>query len=150
MSVSFDAKVTIGGVIDALRRVEKLPTAKVFRNAKPDLRKELREHGANQEGPSGRWPSLASTTVERRARGKGRRRKLLGRMPGIFKIDSNRERIRATSPVKWSRVHDEGGRGGKGARIPERRFVWVSRRFNMRLRDRFRDALWRAWIGKGL
>ena len=100
------------------------------------LRADQRDHAKKQEGPGGAWQKrkplvIVAKSDRRRRLGKksrrpSNRRKLLGRLPAAVTVRSDRLSVSITSKVGWSLVHQEGGRAGKGAKIPARPFLWVS------------------------
>jgi hypothetical protein len=143
-----DTIVDIRPVLRAFDRVSKTDGRKVFSASRKPLRSDLREHAKDQSGPSGRWPGLAASTIERRARGPRRRRKLLGRLPAAVRVTTGSDFIRAEWMPKFSRLQKEGGRGGKNARIPGRDFAWLSKKVVRAVRDLFVAALDRAWAGR--
>jgi phage gpG-like protein len=152
--IACDAKVTIGGVLEAFTRLRTGDRSKVFRKARPDIRTDVREHFQRQEGPQGRWRGLAvSTMIQRSKTKRGRkmnRRRLLGRLSSSFAITTSRDGARVIWRPRWSNTQNAGGRTGRGAVIASRQFAFVSRRFMTGLRDRFRAALVRLWMGRGI
>jgi phage gpG-like protein len=146
--VVIDAVVIKAPVLAAFARLKRIDGRKVFRDARKPLRGDLREHAKAQASPDGRWAPIASSTKERRARGKGRRRRLLGRLPTAIALTSGADFVRAVSRAKWSRIHQDGGRAGHGAKIPARPFMWASKKLTRLVRDLFTAALSRAWAGR--
>ena len=106
-----------------LRSPDLRPAWKLIR--KP-VRADLRQHARKQEGPGGAWTPMSSRTKGRARSGRKRPRKLLGRLPGALTTKLERKRLLVMSQVAWSAVHQDGGRVGRGARVPARPFLWAS------------------------
>jgi len=145
-----DATVGIRSVLDGFDRLRRTDSRKVFGASRRPMRDDVRDHAKQQSGPSGRWSPRAASTVERASHGRrrGGRGKLLGRLPRAIVVKATADSVRAESVVRWSQVHNLGGRAGKGARIPARRFMWISKALKKTVRDLFKAALARAWAGK--
>jgi phage gpG-like protein len=107
----------------SLRNVDLRPAWKEIR--KP-FRADLRQHARRQEGPDGTWTPMSSRTRGRARAGRKRPRKLLGRLPGALTTKIERRRLLVSSLVSWSGVHQDGGRVGRGAKVPARPFLWAS------------------------
>lgn len=122
------ATVDISEAIDALdgmkRQGDRLGPA--FRELRKPMRADQREHAKKQEGPEGRWQPRAPITGASARAKRRRRRKLLGRLPGAITVRATATSVIAESKVAWSGVHQEGGKVGRGARIPARPFLWLS------------------------
>lgn len=138
-------------VTDAIRRMRahRGSFAPVYRELKRPLRADLSLHAQRERSESGKWPHRAPATGERyerrvgqsqRVRGGGagpRRRKLirrrskkiLGRLPAATTFRATHGALQAISKVPWSAVHNEGGRVGRGARVPARPYLFISDRF---------------------
>ncbi len=110
----------------ALMRMPDLRPA--WKESRKPLRADQREHAKKQEGPDGAWAPRSSATKVRAASGRKRKRKMLGRLPAALTTRADRRRVIIRSMVAWSNVHNEGGRAGNGASIPQRRFLWASDR----------------------
>lgn len=121
----------------------------VWGSLRRPMRDDQRDHARKQAGPEGKWPKNSAATIERRQQAKrGRRRamkaaktgkfnnkrrqfrasKLMGSMPNrTVKVQTlGGDGLQAISKVAWSGVHQEGGRVGRGSRIPARPFLWLS------------------------
>ena len=126
-----------------------------FRELRKPLRADQRAHAKAGAGPDGAWPAKAPTTIarerrrKRRASRRGRVRKLLGRLPAAIKVVAERRRVAAISLVRWSGVQQDGGRVGKGARLPARPFLWVSPIMLRRARLIIGRHLTYAWLKGG-
>lgn len=143
-----NARVDMGGVLRLFDRVKRRDQRRVFRDARKPVRVDLRDHAKAQSDPKGRWPGLAASTLERRARGGRRsRRKLLGRLPGAYKLEHGPGFVRATAVVKWSPAHARGLRVGHGARLQARRWMWISRNLRRTVARMLRAEVMRAWRG---
>lgn len=144
------ARVDLGGVLRLFDRVKRRDQRRVFRDARKPVREDLRDHAKGQVDPKGRWPGLASSTLERRARGGRRRskRRLLGRLPGAIKLEHGPGFVRATSVVRWARAQSDGLRVGHGSRLPARRWMWISKKLRRQVAKMMRDEVLRAWRGR--
>lgn len=140
-------KIDLSGFDRATRRLLRAsndlrPVLRAHRRA---FRRDQREHMKTQtSGDGAQWDRLAPSTREKRIsrggragkftkRGKLRKsarrrlnRVLSARLIVGAKIKVQRKGMRFTSPVPWAGVHQSGGVGGKGVRIPAREFLWVS------------------------
>jgi hypothetical protein len=142
------ARADIGGVLRLFDRVKRRDQKRVFRDARKPVRVDLREHAKGQAGPRGRWPGLAASTLERKARGRHGARRLLGRLPNAVKMEHGPTFVRAKSAVRWARAHAEGLQVGRGARLRARRWMWISRNLRREVARMLRAAVMRAWRGR--
>lgn len=118
--------------LDALRAAG-ADTRPAFKAMRKPLRSDLRAHAKAQEGPGGaKWPErkpprrLKGRAGEPRKLARKRSRRVLGKLPNATGLRVERRAIYAISKVKkWSRVHNEGGKAGRGARIPQRQYLWI-------------------------
>lgn len=108
----------------ALRNPDLRPA---WKEARPVLRKDQREHAKKQEGPEGSWAPRAASTKARAGRN-GRARRMMGRLPTANRQKDERSRKIMSSTVAWSAVQATGGRVGRGSRLPARVFLYVSDR----------------------
>ncbi|MGL5361487.1 MAG: phage virion morphogenesis protein [Bosea sp. (in: a-proteobacteria)] len=124
LSALYERGQSARGALDYLRR---------------PARRDQIDHGRKQSGPDGRWP--------RRVRGRGRpnRRRLLGRLTSATFTKVSRSALTLESRVKWSQIHQQGGKAGRGARIPERRFLWWSNELLTEAQRQIAIALGRVW-----
>lgn len=114
----------------------------VFRAIRKDVKQDLQEHFARQQGPNGSWPARDPDTVARiigkrgliqRGKRKGQFTKRsqrrvanqLGRLKYAWRYDYNRQALTASNLVPWAIVHQEGGAAGR-SKIPARPFAWAS------------------------
>lgn len=143
-----DAEVQRG--IDAMRGRGHL-LGVVFRELRPALRLDLKEHAKFHAGPDGNWPARAGSTmakIEKRAAKVGRTRtrktkdgtrirtrnvtrmqNALGSLPGSVRTKANARALIAESPVSWAGIQNEGGIAGHRSAIPARPFVFFSEPF---------------------
>lgn len=148
------ARVDTSGVDSQLRKLARAgqDIAPLLREAKKPLRTDIREHQRTTRGPDGPWSARASSTLRKRGRtksGRRRRTRLLGRLPTSLSIlVVGRDTLVARSKVPWAYVHQEGGRVGRGARIPARPFLYFGREFIDDVEQALGVYLARAW-GKG-
>ncbi len=137
--VNADAHVNLKDVQNGLRRMQLAGhnLRPVFKRVRKNLRADQKQHATEQRGSDGPWPSLKITTIKRRAQKKRRhgrarqqaismKRKLLGKLPRAISITYDANKIRVASRVKWSGVHQKGGRAGHHADMPKREYLWVS------------------------
>lgn len=123
--------VDLGAVEQGIARARDRAKARAqaFRSLKKPLRDDQRDHAKQKEGPEGKWPPRAASTIER-ARKRGKRlRKPMGRLPTAVAYRAGSGGLVAESRAAWSGVHQEGGRVGYGSRIPARPFLWFSESF---------------------
>lgn len=123
-----EARVKLGPldrVLSALRAPDLRP---VWRAARGELRRDIRDHRAKRMGPTGAWPAraAASATHTVNAKGKRRARQPLGKLPTALMSKASRLRFYQASRVPWSDIHQKGGRAARGAKIPARPFLWYS------------------------
>lgn len=133
LRLELDARPVLAGFDDMRRASRELGS--VFREIRPVMRADQKDHASKAAGPDGKWAPRAASTLGRMSRGsrrfKGtRRRKLsrrpLGRLVTAVTYSASKAGVFATSRVAWSNVHQEGGRVGRGARLPARPFLWIS------------------------
>lgn len=115
----------------------------VFKDARKDLRVDLKAHFDAASGPDGAWAPRAPSTVARILSTGGHRRNVtrkgkvkkgaarrlanqLGRLKSAWRITYDKGQLVATSNVKWAGIHQFGGMAAKRALIPARPFAWVS------------------------
>ena len=116
-----------------------------FRQAAPEWRKDIRDHGKKREGPDAKWePLAASTKAKRKARRRAGKKvavAVLGKLRTAFGITFARDHIEAKSKIPWAGVHFWGGTAGKGAKIPSRDWLYASDDFMVALVRRIRFAI---------
>lgn len=115
--------IALGGNIDVhdvdlgLERMgDKRLVAAIARELKKPLRADQRAHARDQAGPDGKWPK----------RKLGGRRRILGKLPNAVRMIARRGMVSAESRVSWSGAQQDGGKVGRGATLPPRRFLWIS------------------------
>lgn len=122
-----DLRGALAGV-DGMRAKGKA-LGKVFRELKPIVRADQRDHAKQQAGPDGRWQKRAVSTLASFKRGKSGRRltkRPLGKLVQAVTYKASRFGVIAESRVPWSGVHQWGGTVGRGSVIPARPFLWIS------------------------
>ena len=119
----------------------------VLGSLRKPARKDQMEHGKAKQGPDGPWPARAASTTQGRGkrRARIRRRRLLGRLSSAINIYVRRSALVVQSKVRWSNVHQQGGTAGRGARIPERRFLWWSGELLDHVAKRLLDHVGEGW-----
>lgn len=129
--------------------------ASAFTRLKKPLRTDQLEHGKYQVAPDGKWPKLvrprylkgrkpSKPGVKRR---RGRERKILGKLPRAVQYKADGTRLRAISRVRWSGVHQDGGRVGRNATVPQREHLWFSRSFLAIAGEEFEGRLLKPFRG---
>lgn len=135
----------------AALRARAADLAPAFRDLRKPLRVDIREHARAKEGPDNAWPAKSPFTLERERRARARAgrkrggRRLLGRLPGALTIAADRTRVIAVSKARWSSVHQDGGKVGRGARVPARPFLWVSGKLRELARKRLEGHVLGGW-----
>jgi phage gpG-like protein len=123
-----DLEDVIDGFNGMKRRARNLMP--VWRKLEPFLKKDQQENFRLRAQPEGgRWPAHSASYRERRRRTGRRLPRMLGRLRTQFIIQMGPVFIRARSRVAWSLAHQEGGRVGRGARLPRRTYHWMSNKF---------------------
>lgn len=151
--IAFTSKLDTRDVEKGLRALlQEGHSRGVLAALKQPVRADQKEHAKRQEGPDGRWPSRAASTVAKRRRLKSRRlvrgpnRKLLNTLPRrTVTVKATGSKVYALSKVPWAGVHQHGGRAGRGAVIPARKFLWFSDDFYTEANGIICDRLQRAW-----
>lgn len=141
------ATIRLGGLVAAFEHMRKLDIKAVFLKFRKPMHYDQRDHRDRQRGPNGPWQQLAASTKARYAReGRRRNRRILARLPNArYTIVTSRS-IRMRSRVRWSLAHQDGPtRVGHGARLPQRQFLWISKRLMQEARRYFNLALWVRW-----
>jgi phage gpG-like protein len=89
---------------------------------------DQRDHAKKRSGPEGAWAPRAPSTV-RKMRLDGVRRRPLGKLVqrGAVSYRATKTGVIGTSKIKWSGVHQDGGRVGRGSVLKARPFLWLSK-----------------------
>jgi phage gpG-like protein len=146
----------------------------VFAELKPFIRADISHHFDAQEGIEQDWAPLAQSTRDKiqgrftggsrdlkrfkyskkggfQLRAKYSKRmerrmtKPLFRLKGQTSYHINRASLRAVSRVPWAAAHDLGAVVGRGSRLPERSFMWISWPVLDRAIKIAEDHLHKAW-----
>lgn len=141
------ARVNANGVLAALLKLKSFDVTNTLKGLRAPMHQDQRDHRDHEQGPRGKWQPLASTTKASYARrGMRRNRRILGRLPTARTAQVTRNTLYMRSRVKWSLAHQDGPtRVGRGSRIPNRQFLWMSRAFLKEAQSAFRHALWVAF-----
>lgn len=139
------ARVNIAAVHRAFQAIKRPDLRPAFKDARKPLRVDIKDHRAKQQGPDSTWAPRAASTATRARLGRGRARKLLGRLPTTLATKVARDRIRMTSRVAWAQVQQTGGRVGHGSKLPARPFLWASTAVVQAIRDRVLARLNELW-----
>ena len=117
-----------------------------LRRLRRDMVADQIDHQRKRQGPNGAWKALASSTRERRSRGRKRgARALLGALPVSGNISVSKNALTFRSRVPWSMAHLAGGLTGHGARMPRREYWWVSKKLIRRTERELTSYLVRRW-----
>lgn len=142
--MNFDLSELDAALADTETRAKRLGPA--FRELRKPMAADQRRHAKEERGPDTGWPPRSPLTeAKRRARNRGVRRtkamrtiaigkfrrrstpkRILGRLPGAMVIEVGELFIRVSSRVPWAISHMLGLRVGRGAKLPQRRFYWLS------------------------
>jgi hypothetical protein len=132
------ATVDLSDVIEGLKKLGEADAMAVLRSLRPAMRKDQQDHRRAQEGPDGKWPGRAQSTLDDLARRRravsrttGRKRRslrnyLLGRLPSAMDVKVEGKDLVARSRVRWSLAQYDGGRVGHGSVLPSRQWLWIS------------------------
>lgn len=136
MKLDLACTVNIRQIVGAFDSIAHLDIKKVFDDCRGVGRFDQRHHWRHDEAPDGQWPGLAASTLARRVRKRGRDKtgrnrswptKLLGRFPtALASVASRHELVIKSRIARFSKIHQEGGVAGHGARIPRRQYLWWS------------------------
>ncbi len=116
---------------------------RVWRKLAPTMKEDQKEHIRLQLGPDGVWPPLAKSTKKRRNKRKIFTRKMA--KGDATSVSFSRTELVVASNIEWADVHQSGGVAGKGAKIPERTFIYLSDKFIAIALPKIRDHLLRGW-----
>lgn len=136
----------LGIVNRALYALRSADLRGAFNLARKPARTDQRAHAKAQEGPDGRWAPRSPLTLARAgAKARKRARRILGRLPNALALTTTRKSLKIASRVRWSLIHQEGGRAGHGSKIPARPFLWASDPLLERVAGLVSRALEQAW-----
>jgi hypothetical protein len=160
VSIELAATVNIRHVIGALDKIAHLDVKKVFEDCRGIGRFDQRHHWRHDEAPDGHWPGLAASTLDRRSRPRGRDKtgrsrswpsKLLGRFPtALVSVATRQELVIKSRIARFSKIHQEGGVAGHGARIPRRQYLWWSPWVLGQVKKVFEKAMAKAFDKAGI
>lgn len=120
--------VKLGALERAFNTLRRPDLRPAWKEARQPLRADIASHRNQQRGPDGPWPARSSSTrLRSSSKRKSRPRRMLGKLPTALTMKSDRRRVAMVSRVPWSKVHQDGGTAGRGARIPARPFLWASK-----------------------
>lgn len=141
------ARVNAYGVLASLLKLKAFDVTNALKSLRAPMHQDQRDHRAHEQGPTTKWQPLASTTKASYARrGQRRNRRILGRLPNARTAQIRGSTLYMRSRVKWSLAHQDGPtRVGRGSRIPNRQFLWISKPFMREVGVVFRRALWVAF-----
>ncbi len=147
LGVKVDLRNLDTGFFSKLRAFSK-DLRPAFREMREPIMTDQKAHRSRQEGPGGRWPALAASTLfryaQRKRSGKKPPARLLGRLTGSNEVKIERLRMTVTSKASWSGVHQHGGRAGRSL-IPQRQYLWLSAAALIYARKRMLRAAKKVW-----
>lgn len=140
--------VNVNPILAAFIDLKRFDVKPTLTSLKRPMGRDQKDHRDHEQGPKTKWAPLASTTKASYARrGKRRNRKLLARLPNARYAFVKQNQLIMRSRVKWSLAHQDGPtRVGRGARIPQRQFLWISRQFIKEASKQFNRALWKRFF----
>ena len=97
-----------------------------LRVIRKEMRLDQREHARDREGPEGKWPERAASTIAKIRKGSGRARRPMGRLTTAVDYIAQQRQVIGRSRVPWSGAHMAGDRVANGATLPQRVFLWIS------------------------
>jgi len=146
--VDINATVRLGGVFMAFDHLTKTDFRSTFLRLRRPMHWDQMSHRDKQESPRGRWQQLAPSTRAKYAKqGKRRNRRILARLPNARQTSVTSQALTMKSRVRrWSNAHQDGPtRVGRGARLPQRQFFWISARFRKEAKHQFELTLISRW-----
>lgn len=150
MLIEIRGTINVNPILAAFARLRKFEVRKALKNIRKPMHRDQRDHRDKMRGPRGPWAPLAATTLQRYAReGKRRNRRILARLPNPRTTTITANSLIMRSRVKWSMAHQDGPtRVGRGAILPQRQFMWISRELRRAARREFSKAMWARWLGR--
>lgn len=125
LDFTLDAREVERG-FDRMSKAGRSQLGSAFKTIRPHMKADQRDHASKQAGPERHWVPRAASTMAKLRRGGRRARRPLGKLASAIAYQSSAAGVFATSRVPWSRVHQDGGRVGRGSLIPARPFLWIS------------------------
>lgn len=146
-------QVDVRRVVSGLGRMSKAAKdlSKPFREFKPLLRQDLGQHYQFHLQPQGLWPPWSESYRKKMlakprmllkkakrprkplympggftVRGARRFQAMLGRLDSLNEWSISRVMLQVVSIVPWAGIHQWGGVAGRGSRIPQRMYLWIS------------------------
>lgn len=138
------AKIDLTDVERGFTAMARVSYAKVFRELRPAMKQDTRDHVKARSGPDGGWPPRAAATMARLRRSK-RRTRPMGRLPSIVSYRASARGLVGQHRLLWSGVQSYGGVVGNGAKLPARPFLWMSDEFLAEANKLTRDAVLAAY-----
>jgi hypothetical protein len=150
MLIGVRASVNVNPILAAFGRLRTFEVRRALKRLRKPMHADQRDHRDKMRGPRGPWAPLASTTLERYAReGRRRNRRILGKLPNPRTTTITSSSLIMRSRVKWSMAHQNGPtRVGRGAILPQRQFMWISKQLRREARREFSRAMWARWLGR--
>lgn len=153
----------VARLADLEQRAKRLGPA--FRELRKPFRSDQVGHARGEEGPGGKWPARSPLTEARRlARNRNVRttkamkavllrkptkrstpKRILGRLPSAVVYTVGELFIRATSRAKFGGAHQKGATVGRGSRVPQRMFLWLSDGLRAKARELLAEHVMKGW-----
>lgn len=148
MSIAPTFRVDLSDVERAMARLVRRghALAPVFRELKKPLRQDQLEHGRRAEGPDGKWPARAASTLAKMKARRSRRRPM-GRIPQSMDYSAGNFGLVGKGRVPWEMAHATGATVGRGVKLPVRVVHWISDNMVKRSVGRIERALVEAFGG---
>lgn len=146
--VNIHADVRIGGVLMAFSYLTRTDFRQTFLRLRKPMHWDQMDHKARQRGPTSPWQQLAPSTLAKYAKlGKRRNRRILAKLPNARQTEVTSKALIMKSRVRrWSNAHQDGPtRVGRGARLPQRQFLWISDGLRKEARLQFQLTLISRW-----
>jgi hypothetical protein len=147
--VDISVNVDIATVIRQFNRMASFSTAPLMRALRRPTFADQKRHRDQMRGPQGPWKRLAPSTLEKYARmGIRRNRRILAKLPLAKRTTVTAHELVIRSPVRWSMAHFRGAIVGRGSRLPQRQYWWISPRLIRDIRLTAEAALMAHWNGR--
>jgi|3_EtaG_2_1085321.scaffolds.fasta_scaffold38935_3 phage virion morphogenesis protein len=91
------------------------------------MHKDVMDHFKRETGPDIRWQALRLSTVKRRRKGSQEILQDTGRLRASIMLKNTKTTASVFTNLKYAKIHNEGGRTPHGVKIPQRKFLWISK-----------------------
>ncbi len=134
--------------LEALSKAATRRKTEAFRQIKPRAKRDLGQRGLTQTGPDGKAWQAGSAASQRRARRDRRRNRQpgdLGKLTTAWKSQIEPEQLRFVNVIDYALIHHEGGRVGRGVKLPARPFGGFSPEFADKASKIWADMVLGSW-----